>query len=101
MPNPRTKDTQPVPSRFARSHHSKQRGARFTINGHDHEKVFAEYVTTTFPDTPTAIRKNMVRICLYAIKHDKPVPTPNELNHLFEGDIVTPSEIPLNPRQNG
>lgn len=102
MNDPRTKDTQAVPSRPARAHHNKQRSAgKFTINGQNIENHFAEYVTITFPDTPRTTRERMVTVLMYCAKHDQPIPTPNEMNDLFDGEIVTPSTIPLNPRQNG
>jgi hypothetical protein len=101
MVEPRTRDTQAIPSRPARSHHNKQRGTRFSINGQNLEEHFARYVTNNYPDTPVLTRKNMVSLLMYAAKHDQPIPTPNELNQLFEGEIETPSSTPLNPRQNG
>lgn len=102
MNDPRTKDTQKTPSRPARAHHNKQRSAgRFTINGQDLEKHFAEYVTVCFPDTPRDARERFTKVLMYAAQHNKPIPSPNEMNNLFEDEIVTPSEIPLNPRQNG
>lgn len=99
---PRTSPNQKIPTRPARSHHNKQRPiGKFTINGQDLEKHFAEYVTVCFPDTPRETRRDMVNVLLYAAKRDRQIPTPNDLNKMFKDDIVTPSDIPLNPRQNG
>lgn len=95
---PRTKDTQATPTRPARFGHAKQRAVKFLIRGRDN---FPGYVTALYPNEPLEDRKAMVNVLnTYVMKNGR-VPTPNECNQIFEGLYVVPTDVPLNPRQNG
>jgi len=99
MTIPRTRDTQPIPTRPARTHHNKQRATKYVIRGGG--DAFPEYVTRLYPSSTIEDRKQMVNLIYAYVRKNGRVPTPNECNRIFEGLYTEPNTVPLNPRQNG